>query len=97
MAGFGRVAKNYVESATFLKLRELTLSYDLPASTVHALWRGARFARLSVSARNLFTITDYDGLDPEVSNFGNQAIARNIEVTPFPPSRSFWFAIDLGF
>ena len=39
----------------------------------------------------------YKGLDPEVSNFGNQAITRNIDVAPFPPSRSFFFSIDLGF
>jgi hypothetical protein len=36
-------------------------------------------------------------MDPEVSNFGNQAIARNIDVAPFPPSRTFFFSIDLGF
>jgi len=36
-------------------------------------------------------------MDPEVSNFGNQAIGRNIDVAPFPPSRSFWFSLSLGF
>jgi TonB-linked SusC/RagA family outer membrane protein len=95
--GFGKTAGNFVESATFVKLREITLSYELPASAMRSFWRGARYVRLSVSGRNLFTITPFDGLDPEVSNFGNQAIARNVDVTPFPPSRSFWFAIDLGF
>jgi hypothetical protein len=54
-------------------------------------------ARLTASGRNLLTFTDYDGLDPEVSNFGNQNIARNIDVAPFPPSRSFWFSLELGF
>ncbi len=96
LAGFGRASGNYVESASFLKLREVTLSYDVPPSVVRGLFGGARSARLSVSARNLFSIDSYDGLDPEVSNFGNQAIFRNIDVTPFPPSRSFWFSIDLG-
>lgn len=86
---------NYIETASFLKLREVTLSYDLPPSAIRGLF-GARSARLSLSARNLFTVTDYSGLDPEVSNFGNQAIFRNIDVAPFPPSRSFWFSIDLG-
>jgi TonB-linked SusC/RagA family outer membrane protein len=90
-----RVTSNYVESANFLKLREVTLSYELPPSAIQRIF-GARSARLSVSARNLFSIDDYDGLDPEVSNFGNQAIFRNIDVAPFPPSRSFWFSIDLG-
>ena len=94
--GFGKVASNFIESATFVKLREITLTYDLPASAMKSFWRGARYVRVSVSARNLFTIAPFDGLDPEVSNFGNQAIARNIDVTPFPPSRSFWFTIDLG-
>jgi hypothetical protein len=32
-----------------------------------------------------------------VSNFGRQAIVRNIDVAPFPPSRDFFFSIDLGF
>jgi len=95
LAGFGKVTGNYVESASFLKLREVTLTYELPASSVRGLF-GARSARLSLSARNLFTVTNYTGLDPEVSNFGNQAIFRNIDVAPFPPSRSFWLSIDLG-
>lgn len=95
LAGFGTVTGNYVESASFLKLREVTLTYDLPASSVRGLF-GAHSARISLSARNLFTVTDYTGLDPEVSNFGNQAIFRNIDVAPFPPSRSFWLSIDLG-
>jgi TonB-linked SusC/RagA family outer membrane protein len=97
LAGFGAVTKNWIEDASFLKLREITLSYDLPRGIVGSLWRGARYARFSVSARNLFLYAPYDGLDPEVSNFGNQPIARNIDVAPFPPSRSFWFTIDLGF
>jgi TonB-dependent starch-binding outer membrane protein SusC len=93
--GFGTVTRNYVESATFLKLREVTLSYDVPQSAIRGLF-GSRSARISLSARNLFSIDDYDGLDPEVSNFGNQAIFRNVDVAPFPPSRSFWLSIDLG-
>jgi hypothetical protein len=96
LAGFQKTAKNYLESATFLKLREVTLSFDLPQSTVRSLLGGSRYARLSLSARNLFTSSPYTGLDPEVSNFGNQPIARNIDVAPFPPSRSFWVSVDLG-
>jgi TonB-linked SusC/RagA family outer membrane protein len=95
LAGFGVVTGNYVESASFLKLREVTLSYDLSGRGTRSLF-GSRSARISLSARNLFTVTNYDGLDPEVSNFGNQAIFRNIDVAPFPPSRSFWLSIDLG-
>ena len=96
LAGFTRTASNYLESASFLKLREVTVSYDLPDGTLSRLFGATRYVRLSVSARNLFTSTPYTGLDPEVSNFGNRPIDRNIDVAPFPPSRSFWFTVDLG-
>jgi TonB-linked SusC/RagA family outer membrane protein len=87
----------YIEDATFVKLRELTLTYELPASLWSRAFPGLKTARLSVSGRNLLTFTGYSGLDPEVSNFGNQPIARNIDVAPFPPSRSYWASIELGF
>ena len=94
---FGKQTAVYLEDASFLKLREVTLSYEVPPALLGRFWRSARSARVSLSGRNLLTVTDYSGLDPEVSNFGNQNIARNIDVAPFPPSRSFWFGIDLGF
>jgi len=94
---FGEDIRVYIEDATYLKLREVTLSYDLPASFIGSLWNGVRYARLSASGRNLFTWTGYSGMDPEVSNFGNQAVGRNIDVAPFPRTRSVWFSIDLGF
>jgi hypothetical protein len=97
LAGFQVVASNYMESATFLKLREVTLTYELPVSMAQRLWRSARSARVSLSGRNLLTSTPYTGLDPEVSNFGNRPIERNIDVAPFPPSRSFWLTFQLGF
>jgi len=88
----------YVQDGSYLKLREVTLAYHLPESFTRGLFGSTvRYARLSLSERNLLRFTGYRGLDPEVSNFGNQAIVRNIDVAPFPPSRSFFFSIDLGF
>ncbi|HEY8165351.1 MAG TPA: hypothetical protein VIF83_07330, partial [Gemmatimonadaceae bacterium] len=97
LAVWPRQTAVYVEDATFAKLREVTLSFDVPASMVRQFGRGIRSMQLSVSGRNLKTWTDYTGLDPEVSNFGNQPIARNIDVAPFPPSRSYWLSVNLGF
>jgi TonB-linked SusC/RagA family outer membrane protein len=92
------VTQVYVQDGSYLKLREVTLAYNLPESFTRSLFgSNVRHARLSVSGRNLLRFTGYRGLDPEVSNFGNQAIVRNIDVAPFPPNRSFFFSIDLGF
>jgi TonB-linked SusC/RagA family outer membrane protein len=91
----GGTTQVYVQDGSYLKLRELTAGYDLPPGVSQHF--GMRTARISFGGRNLLRFTSYKGLDPEVSNFGNQAIARNIDVAPFPPSRSFFFSIDLGF
>ncbi|HVE85251.1 MAG TPA: SusC/RagA family TonB-linked outer membrane protein, partial [Myxococcales bacterium] len=89
--------REYVEDATFFKVREVTLSYEIPPSFYDRYLEAVRHARVSVSGRNLLAFTPYSGLDPEVSNFGNQPIARNIDLAPFPPSRSLWASIQLGF
>jgi TonB-linked SusC/RagA family outer membrane protein len=104
-AGFKRInrfgagfTQPYIQDGSYLKLREVNLSYNLPDGLTATLFgRGIRYARLSLTGRNLLRFTSYRGLDPEVSNFSNQAIVRNIDVAPFPPSRSFFFSIDLGF
>jgi TonB-linked SusC/RagA family outer membrane protein len=88
----------YIQDASFVKLRELTLSYELPATLVHGLFGSAASAvRLEASGRNLVTWTPYKGLDPEVSNFGNQNINRGQDVAPYPPSRSFFFTVGVDF
>jgi hypothetical protein len=93
-AGIGTA---FVEDASFVKLREATLAYEVPSEMVERWWPTLRRVRVSVSGRDLLTFTDYSGLDPEVSNFGNKPIGRNVDVAPFPPSRSFWLSIDFGF
>jgi TonB-linked SusC/RagA family outer membrane protein len=99
LADFGAgKTQPYVQDASYLKLRELSLSYHIPASTTASMFGSrVRDARITLSGRNLIRITNFRGMDPEVSNFGNQAVARNIDVAPFPPSRSFFVAIDLDF
>jgi TonB-linked SusC/RagA family outer membrane protein len=88
----------YIQDASFVKLRELTLSYELPATLVHNVFGNAASAvRLEASGRNLVTWTPYKGLDPEVSNFGNQNINRGQDVAPYPPSRSFFFTVGVDF
>jgi len=88
----------YVENSGFVKLRELTFGYELPASLTSRLFNGrASQARVELSGRNLKTWTKYTGLDPEVSNFGNQPLGRFQDVTPYPPSRTFFLTINTTF
>ncbi|HET7612958.1 MAG TPA: SusC/RagA family TonB-linked outer membrane protein [Gemmatimonadaceae bacterium] len=95
---FSQGTAAYVENSGFVKLRELTLGYELPANLTSRLFNGrASQARVELSGRNLKTWTKYTGLDPEVSNFGNQPIGRFQDVTPYPPSRTFFLTINTTF
>jgi len=85
----------YLVDGSFTKVREVNLSYQLPARMVSRI-RGAQSGKISLSGRNLFIISGYNGFDPEVNNGGN-FVVRFIDLAPFPPSRSFWLSLDLGF
>ena len=88
----------YIQDASFLKLREVTLSYQLPETVVRSVFGGrVRGVRAELSGRNLVTWTPYKGLDPEVSNFGNQNINRGQDLAPYPPSRSYFFTLAVDF
>ena len=87
----------YVFDGSFVKLRELTVSYELPEAFSRSLFRGARGSRIEFSGRNLKTWSSYPGVDPESSNFGSQAISRFIDLAPFPPSRTFYITFAASY
>ena len=91
-AGEGQTS-SYIEDASFVKLRELVLSWQVPDAWMTRLDPIDTFV-VSVSGRNLLTWSSYSGLDPEVSNFGNRPIGRNIDVAPYPPMRSVWLTLS---
>ncbi len=88
-----------IQSATFVKLRSVSVSYMLPNKWLNRI-AGGRIAsaRLALVGRNLLNTYSkaYDGLDPEVSSIGSQNVGRGIEITPYPPARSYFLSLDLG-
>jgi hypothetical protein len=85
----------YIEDASFVKLREVSVAFNAPKKFAKDSL-SVDWLRVSLSGRNLMTWTGYSGLDPEVSNFGNQPIGRNYDVAPYPPSRSIWLSVEAG-
>jgi TonB-linked SusC/RagA family outer membrane protein len=89
---------SYLEDAGFVKLREISVSFLLPHHLTQSLFSTlTQDVRLELSGRNLKTWTPYTGYDPEVSNFSNQNIGRFQDVTPYPPSRSFFVSVSANF
>jgi hypothetical protein len=82
-----------IEDAGYLRLREVGLYYTLP----DGLFDLADKVRIGISGRNLINIFDYNSYDPEVSNFGNNELANNVEVTPYPASKFVNFHLNVNF
>lgn len=93
----GRETAPYIEDGTYLKLREVSLTYSLSPSTVRSMFGNQiSYLRIGFAARNLLLFTGYDGYDPEVSQFGNVPIGRSVDTIPFPSSRSYYVNVSLG-
>ena len=91
----GGVTAPYIESTTYTALRDLSVSYTLPSSVSDRL--GLSYMRVGIAARNWWLKTDYTGLSPEVSQFGNEAIGGSVDTNPFPLSKSTYLTLSMGF
>ncbi|HEX7845182.1 MAG TPA: TonB-dependent receptor, partial [Chitinophagaceae bacterium] len=89
----GTSAGPWVEDAGYFRVREIGLSYMLPKTW----FKNIADVKIGFSGRNLFNWFKYSSYDPEVSNFGTNAISSNVEVTPFPSAKSFNFDLTVNF
>lgn len=84
-----------VEDGSFLRLNTLTLGYTLPDSLVSRA--NLTKLRFYATANNVFIITDYSGLDPEVSTRRRSPLTPGVDYSPFPRSRQVVFGLNLNF
>lgn len=92
-----RPSSYFIEDASYLRLSDVVLSYNFSKRITNKL--RISNLRLYVGAKNLLTITNYSGLDPEVGNKAGQAgnsINMGMDYGNFPQSRAIFFGINLG-
>ncbi len=94
----GNNTQAYIQDGSFVKLREVSLTYAVPAKFTQR-YLGQRFSdvRVNLTGRNLHVWTKYWGADPEVNNFGSNNVGRFVDLAPFPPTKNVSFGIDFGF
>ena len=90
----------YVENGSYLRLRNLTIGYTVPDTYIKRL--SISKIRLFVSGQNLFTITKYSGLDPEIgipqdANGNRLPTASGIDVGTYPSSKFYTFGLNVTF
>ncbi|MEI6948644.1 TonB-dependent receptor [Paraflavisolibacter sp. H34] len=83
-----RVSDRYIEDGSYLRLKNLTVGYTLPKALLQRARMGS--ARFYLSAQNLYTLTKYKAIDPEVAGNG-------IDWTVYPVTRTVTFGLHLNF
>jgi len=89
----------FVENGSYAKLKELSVSYTFVADQLHRIgWlRGFHEVRIGFIARNLFTITNYSGLDPEVSGLFGDPFQVRMDWYQYPQFRTYSTSVEISF
>jgi hypothetical protein len=87
----------FVESGTYVKIKELNVSYTFDRSQVEKLGLGINSLRVGVIGRNLFTFTKYSGYDPEVAGLSGDPYSFRVDGFSYPNFRTFTGFMEINF
>ena len=90
-----RISNRFVEDGSYLRLKSLSLAYNLPKKWLSKL--KIDWMQVYANVQNLFTITGYDGYDPEIGANGQSVLLQGIDFYRYPSSRIFTFGLKLNF
>jgi TonB-linked SusC/RagA family outer membrane protein len=91
-------ADRWVQDASYLRLREISLYFNFPQKFVSELTKNrVSRVRIGISAQNPITISNYYGYDPETSTFGIQAVGSGVDIAPYPTQRRFFGHLLIDF
>lgn len=84
-----------IEDGSYLKVRDITLSYSLRQNILDKLKLSN--IKLFLSAKNSFVVTNYSGYDPEVNRFGEDPLRSGVDYGSYPTSRIFIAGLNITF
>ena len=90
------ISSFYVHDASFLRLRNINISYSLPAKLLERT-KFLKSVMFNVSATNLLLFTKYPGADPETSNLFNDDVSAGLDNNRFPKARVYSGGVRIGF
>jgi TonB-linked SusC/RagA family outer membrane protein len=88
-------SSQYVEDGSYLRLKNLQVGYSIPAHSIGNLNNPT--IRVYVSAQNLFTVTNYSGLDPEIGVANGSATAAGVDPGSYPLSKFYTLGLNVTF
>lgn len=94
-ADYLHMSDRYLEDGSYIRVKAITLSYNLPARWMKAL--RIDNAKVYVTCENLFTFTKYTGFDPEVNRFGFDNTRMGYDYGGYPSAKSYLIGINMNF
>jgi TonB-dependent starch-binding outer membrane protein SusC len=88
-------SSRFVEDGSYMRVKALTLSYDFSSKILSKT--GLQSVRVYATGENLFTLTNYSGLDPEVNAYGGSLFSRGLDNAVYPQLRKIIFGLSLTF
>lgn len=88
-----RASDRYIEDGSYLRLKNISLGYNLPLAKMKINWM--KGLKVYVSGQNLLTLTNYSGYDPEVNSWGSDTVA--FDYYTYPNTKSITFGIRAEF
>ncbi|MBS4061406.1 MAG: TonB-dependent receptor [Bacteroidetes bacterium] len=81
-----RNSSRFIEDGSYVRLKSITLSYRIFENNQR--FKGIKNMSVYVTGRNLITLTNYSGFDPEVNAYGNSAVMMGVDYGTYPQSRT---------
>lgn len=91
----GRISSAFVEDGSYIRLKSLSLAWNLPKRWTQRI--GVDWCQVYANVQNLFTITGYDGYDPEIGAQGQSVILQGLDNGRYPSQRIYNFGLKLNF
>jgi TonB-linked SusC/RagA family outer membrane protein len=90
-----RNSDRYVEDGSFIRIKNISIGYNLPSSFVSKI--GVAGIKVYSNMQNIFTFTKYSGYDPEVGTLNNSALYTGIDNGRYPSSRVTTLGVNVKF
>ncbi|MGN0281332.1 MAG: SusC/RagA family TonB-linked outer membrane protein [Prevotella sp.] len=90
-----RISDRYIEDGSYLRLKNLALGYTFPKKVIKSL--GVENLRLYCNIQNLFTITGYDGYDPEIGVSTMSINVMGVDYGRYPSPTTYSFGLNMSF
>jgi len=95
------ISDRFIKDGSYLRLKSLRLAYNLPAKRMGLNWLNG--AQVYLTGTNLFTITNYPGIDPDVNTYGTDSqniatrLAQGVDASAYPSSKIYSVGVKLNF